>query len=152
METVQVARRLGASLAISTASSTKKANQARAAGYDHVIDLSKESLKEGVMRITEGKGVDIVVDGVSGKLTGEALASLAFGGTVVIAGYAGGREAEVNVTDIIWKAATIRGFTFRLFAPETVMAANQTVLSYLKDRALRATISKVFRLSDAAEA
>ena len=38
METVQVARRLGASLAISTASSTKKANQARAAGYDHVID------------------------------------------------------------------------------------------------------------------
>src|SRR5262249_10538771 len=30
----------------------------------HVIDLSKESLKEGVMRITEGKGVDIVVDGV----------------------------------------------------------------------------------------
>ena len=71
METVQVARRLGASLAISTASSTKKANQARAAGYDHVIDLSKETLKEGVMRITEGKGVDIVVDGVSGKLTGE---------------------------------------------------------------------------------
>ena len=63
-----------------------------------------------------------------------------------------GREAEVNVTDIIWKAATIRGFTFRLFAPETVMAANQTVLSYLKEGALSARISKVFRLSDAAEA
>jgi NADPH2:quinone reductase len=53
---------------------------------------------------------------VSGKLTGQALASLAFGGTIVVAGYAGGREAEVNVTDIIWKGATIRGFTFRLFA------------------------------------
>jgi NADPH:quinone reductase-like Zn-dependent oxidoreductase len=152
METVQIARRLGASLAISTASTTEKAERARADGYEHVIDLSNESLKDGVLRITGGKGADIVVDGVSGKLTGQVLASLSFGGTVVIAGYAGGREAAVNVTDIIWKAATIRGFTFRLFAPETVMAANQTVLSYLKEGALRATISKVFRLSDAAEA
>src|SRR5262249_12121029 len=111
METIQIARRLGASLVISTAGTSAKAEQARADGYEHVIDLSKESLKDGVLRITGGKGVDAVVDGVSGKLTGEALASLAFGGTLVIAGYAGGREAQVNVTDIIWKAATIRGFT-----------------------------------------
>src|SRR5262249_28212362 len=137
VETVQVARRLGASLAISTASSTEKANQARAAGYEHVIDLSKESLKEGVMRITPGKGVDVVVDGVSGKLTREVLASLAFGGTVVIAGYAGGREAEVNVTDIIWKGATIRGFTFRLFNQQTVAAANAALLEFLKEGALQ---------------
>jgi NADPH2:quinone reductase len=93
--------------------------------YEHVIDLSKESLKDGVLRITGGKGVDIVVDGVGGKLTGQALASLAFCGTIVVAGYAGGREAEVSITDIIWKAATIRGFTFRLFAPETIAAANE---------------------------
>ncbi len=63
METVQVARRLGASFAISTASSTEKAERARAAGYEHVIDLSRENLKDAVMRITEGKGVDVVVDG-----------------------------------------------------------------------------------------
>jgi NADPH:quinone reductase-like Zn-dependent oxidoreductase len=152
METVQVARRLGASLAISTASSTEKAERAREAGYEHVIDLSREGLKDGVLRITEGKGVDVVVDGVSGKLTGEALASLAFGGTVVIAGYAGGREAEVNVTDIIWKAATIRGFTFRLFAQQTVAAASAALLEFLKDGALQPTIDRVFPLSEAADA
>jgi len=152
METVQIARRLGASSAISTASTTEKTEQARADGYEHVIDLSKENLKDGVLRITGGKGVDIVVDGVSGKLTGQALASLAFGGTIVVAGYAGGREAEVNITDIIWKAATIRGFTFRLFAPETIAAANETILGYLKEGALKPTISKVFPLTEAAEA
>ena len=92
METVQIARRLGASIAISTASTTEKTEQARADGYAHVIDLSRESLKDGMLRITGGKGVDVVVDGVSGKLTGQALASLAFGGTIVVAGYAGGRE------------------------------------------------------------
>lgn len=152
METVQVARRLGASLAISTASSTEKTERARAAGYEHVIDLSKESLKDGVLRITEGRGVDVVVDGVSGTLTGQALASLAHGGTLVIAGYAGGREADVNVTDIIWKAATIRGFTFRLFTPQTVAAADAALLEHLKDGALQPTIGEIFQLSDAAQA
>jgi len=152
METVQVARRLGASLAISTAGSTEKAERARAAGYEHVIDLSRERLKDGVLRITEGKGVDVVVDGVSGKLTRDVLASLAFGGTLVIAGYAGGREAEVDVTDIIWKAATIRGFSFRSFAQQTVAAASSALLEFLKEGALQPTISRVFPLSEAAEA
>jgi NADPH:quinone reductase-like Zn-dependent oxidoreductase len=152
METVQVARRLGAGLVISTAGSSQKAERARAAGYEHVIDLSKESLKDGVLRITEGKGVDVVVDGVSGTLTVQALASLAFGGTLIIAGYAGGREAEVNVTDIIWKAATIRGFTFRSFSQQTVAAANAALLEYLKQGALQPTIGRVFSLSEAAAA
>lgn len=152
METVQIARRLGASLAISTASTTAKAEQAHADGYAHVIDLSKESLKGGVLRITGGKGVDVVFDGVSGKLTGQALASLAFAGTIVIAGYAGGREVEVNVTDIIWRCATIRGFTFRLFAPETIAAANEKILGYLMEGALKPKIGKVFPLTEAAEA
>lgn len=152
METVQVARRLGASLTISTAGTTQKAERARAAGYEHVIDLSRESLKEGVLRMTEGKGVDVVVDGVSGTLTADALSSLAFGGTVVIAGYAGGREAKVDVTDVIWKAATIRGFTFRLFTSQTVAAASAELLQYLKEGTLQPTIGKVFPMSEAAEA
>jgi NADPH:quinone reductase-like Zn-dependent oxidoreductase len=167
METVQIARHLGASLTISTASTSQKAEQARADGYEYVIDLSKESLKDGVLRVTGGKGVDVVVDGVSGKLTGQALAvvdgvsgkltgqalaSLTFGGTMVVAGYAGGKEAEVNVTDIIWKAATISGFTFRRFAPETIAAANETLLGYLTEGALKPKISRLFPLSEAAEA
>jgi NADPH:quinone reductase len=152
METLQVARRLGASMTISTASTTQKAEQARAAGYEHVIDLSNETMKDGVLRITDGKGVDVVVDGVSGNLTGQALASLAFGGTVVVVGYAGGRQADVSITDIIWKGATIRGFTFRLFKPETVAAAREVLLGYLKAGDLQPTIAKVFPLSDAPEA
>jgi NADPH:quinone reductase-like Zn-dependent oxidoreductase len=56
-------------MAISTASTTLKAEQARAAGYEHVIGLSREALQDGVMRLTNGKGVDVVVDGISGSLT-----------------------------------------------------------------------------------
>lgn len=152
MESMQVARRMGASLAISTASTTAKAEQARAAGYEHVIDLSREGLKDGVMRLTDGKGVDVVIDGVSGKLTGQALGSLASGGTLAVVGYAGGRDAAIDVTDIIWKAATVRGFTFRLFAPQTLAAAREALLGYLAEGALQPTVAKVFSLSQAAEA
>ncbi len=120
MESVQIARKLGASLAISTASTTAKAEIARAAGYEHVIDLSSESLRDGVMRITNGKGVDVVIDGVSGPLTREALGCIAFGGTYTVVGYSGGREANIDVTDVIWKAVKMRGFTFRGFAPQTI--------------------------------
>lgn len=152
MESVQVARRLGAGLAISTATSSEKAAQAHAAGYEHVIDLSKEELKDGVLRLTGGKGVDVIIDGVSGRLTGQALASLSSGGTLAIVGYSGGREAEINVTDVIWKAATIRGFTFRLFTPETLAAAQDAIIGYLSEGALQPSIGKVFSMSRAPQA
>jgi NADPH2:quinone reductase len=152
MESVQIARKLGASVAISTASTTAKAETARAAGYEHVIDLSKESLRAGVMRITDGKGVDVVIDGVGGSLMGEALGCLVFGGDYAVVGYAGGREANVNVTDIIWKAAKVRGFMMRAFTPETIAGALRTLTEYVAEGALQPTIAKVFPLAEAPEA
>ena len=152
MESVQIARKLGASLAISTASTKAKAEQAQAHGYEHVIDLSRESLRDGVMRLTGGKGVDVIIDGVGGTPTGEALGCLLPGGTYAVVGYAGGREASINLTDIIWKAAKVRGFTFRGFAPETLAAAQKTLIGYLSEGAIQPTIAKVFPLSDAAKA
>jgi NADPH:quinone reductase-like Zn-dependent oxidoreductase len=67
MGSMQVARELGASLAISTTSRPDKAERARAAGFGNVIDLSRESLSDGVARLTGGKGVDVVIDGVVGR-------------------------------------------------------------------------------------
>src|ERR1700736_2734274 len=60
--------------------------------------------------------------------------------------------ASVNLTDIIWKAAKVRGFTFRGFAPETLAAAQKTLIGYLSEGAIQPTIAKVFPLSDAADA
>jgi len=152
MESVQIARRLGASVAISTATTTMKAEQARAAGYEHVVDLSRESLRDGVMRMTGGKGVDVVIDGVGGPVTGEALGCLAAGATYAVVGYAAGRNAQINLTDIIWKAAKVRGFTLRAFAPETLAAAQKALLGYLSEGSIKPTFAKVFPLSEAAEA
>jgi NADPH:quinone reductase len=117
-----------------------------------MLSISLASLRDGVMRITDGKGVDVIIDGVGGKQTGEALGCLAAGGTYAVVGYAGGREANVNLTDIIWKAAKVRGFTLRAFAPETMAAAQKVLLGYLSEGAIQPTIAKAFPLSEAAEA
>jgi len=60
----QLARGQGAGKAISTTPNPAKAEQARALGFDDVIDLSGESLADGVARITRGRGVDVVIESV----------------------------------------------------------------------------------------
>ena len=69
----QLARALGARHAMSTTTSHAKAEQARTLGFDEVIDLSTEKLGEGVRRITEGYGSDIVIDAVGADVLSEAL-------------------------------------------------------------------------------
>ncbi|MEU6772650.1 hypothetical protein [Streptomyces sp. NPDC046759] len=63
---------------ITTATSTAKAEQSRTAGYE-VIDLSRASLRDTVARLTDGKGVDVVLDGMAGPIIGEALGALVQG-------------------------------------------------------------------------
>ena len=106
----QLARAQGAGKAISTTTNPAKAEQARALGFDDVIDLSAESLADGVARITGGRGVDLVIESVGGALTGQALATLALHGALTSLGYSAGRKTTIDVTDLIWKRASMSGF------------------------------------------
>src|ERR1700757_1971192 len=76
----QLARALGAKHAISSTTNPAKAAQARALGFNEVIDTSAEKLSDGVRRITDGYGADIFVDGIGGEVLSEGLKALAFGG------------------------------------------------------------------------
>src|ERR1700720_1169594 len=78
----QLARALGAKHAISSTTNHKKAEHAKALGFDEVIDLSSETLSSGVRRITDGYGADIVIDAIGGEILSEALSALAAGGTL----------------------------------------------------------------------
>jgi NADPH2:quinone reductase len=60
----QLARALGAKHAISSTTNHAKAEQAKALGFNEVIDISFEKLGDGVRRLTGGCGADIVIDGV----------------------------------------------------------------------------------------
>jgi NADPH:quinone reductase-like Zn-dependent oxidoreductase len=148
---VEIARVLGAAHAITTATSSAKAAKGREAGFE-VIDLTRESLRDGVERITDGKGVDVVLDGVGGAMTGEALGVLAVDGSLVSIGYSAGMSSTINVTDLIWKNAHIHGFRFGLFTPEQVRTATVRLLELLAQKEISPIVDSVFPLAEAAQA
>src|SRR5437660_8700776 len=84
----QIAKAQGAKHAISTTTNHSKAQQARSLGFDEVIDLSVEKLSDGVRRITEGYGADIVIDAMGGEILSGALGTLSTGGSLTTLGYA----------------------------------------------------------------
>ncbi len=72
----QLARAFGAKHAMSSTTNHAKAEQAKALGFNEVIDTSLEKLADGVRRITGGYGADIVIDGIGGEVLSEALERL----------------------------------------------------------------------------
>jgi NADPH:quinone reductase-like Zn-dependent oxidoreductase len=99
--------------------------------------------------LTDGTGVDVVLDGVGGELTGEALGALAVDGALVGIGYAAGMRT-VNVTDLIWRNGHMHGFRFALFTPEQISANNATLLELLAAKEITPLVDSVFPLAEAA--
>jgi len=148
----QLARALGARHAISTTTSHAKAEQARALGFDEVIDLSRDELRQGVNHITQGYGSDIVIDAIGGNILSDALGTLAMGGSLTTLGYAAGRKSTIDVTDIIWKRASIKSFSLFAQPPEMWKTAWTAIYSLLESGAIKPIVARTFALEDASEA
>ncbi len=148
----QLARAQGAGKAISTTTNPAKAEQARALGFEHVVDLSAESLAGGVARMTGGCGVDLVVESVGGALTGQALATLALNGVLTSLGYSAGRQTTIDVTDLIWKRARMSGFALAAQSHAVKMAAWATILPLLTSGNVKPIVERTYKLEEAGEA
>ena len=148
----QLARAQGAKHAISTTTSHAKAQQARSLGFDEVIDVSAEKLSDGVRRITEGYGADIVIDAIGGEVLAEALGTLAMGGSLTTLGYAAGRKATIDVTDLIWKRASMKSFSLFAQPAAAWSAAWSVIIPLLQSGAVKPIVAKTFPLAEAADA
>ena len=139
-------------MAISTTTSHAKAEEAKERGFSEVIDLSEEGLAEGVRRLTDGYGADIVVDGVGGQILSEALEILAPDGSLTTLGYAASRKTTIDVTNLIWKGASIKSFLLFSQPLSARSDAWKTITELLSSGRIAPIVSKTFRLEDAANA
>ena len=148
----QLARALGAKHAISSTTNRAKAEQAKALGFNEVIDTSSEKLGDGVRRITGGYGADIVIDAIGGEVLSEALGALAMDGSLTTLGYSGGRKATIDVTNLIWRRSSIK--SFNLFAqPQPAWTdAWNAILPLLQSGAIKPIVARTFSLEKAADA
>jgi len=147
-----LARALGAKHAISSTTSHAKAEQAKALGFDEVIDTSREKLGDGVRRITGGYGADIVIDGIGGEVLSEALGALALNGSLTTLGYAASRKATIDVTNLIWQQASIQSFVMFTQPPAAWADAWKTIVSLLQSGGVKPIVAKTFPLAEAADA
>jgi NADPH2:quinone reductase len=148
----QLARALGAKHAMSSTTSHAKAVQAKALGFDEVIDNSVETLGDGVRRITDGYGADIVIDGIGGEVLSEALGALALGGSLTTLGYSASRKATIDVTNVIWQRASIKSFILFGQPQAAVADAWKVIVDLLRSGAIKPIVAKTFPLAEAADA
>jgi len=148
----QLARALGARHAISTTTSHAKAAKAKKLGFSEVVDLSEEGLAEGVRRLTDGYGADIIVDSIGGDILSDALGILAPGGNLTTLGYAASRKTTIDVTNLIWKRASIKSFSLFAQPVSAWTEAWTTITELLKSGQIKPIVAQTFPLQDAAEA
>ncbi len=105
---VQVARELGAHV-ITTASNEAKKAFALGLGAEFVVDSTRESWPADVRKITNKRGVDLVVEHVGGKVLEQVFSCLARGGTVVTCGATAGRAPTLNLWPFFVKQQRLVG-------------------------------------------
>jgi 2-desacetyl-2-hydroxyethyl bacteriochlorophyllide A dehydrogenase len=105
---IQIAKQLGARV-ISTGSTEAKRRFAAGLGADHVVDTSKADWPGEIRKITERRGVDLVVEHVGGEVLRQCFTCLARGGTIVTCGATSGREVPLNLWPFFVKEQKLVG-------------------------------------------
>jgi NADPH:quinone reductase len=151
---VQMARAVGARV-IGTASSEEKARLAREAGADEVIVFTKHDFEAEVKRLTDGKGVEVVYDGV-GKATFEKnLNVMHRGGMLVLYGMSSGPVLPVDPAKLSEKGSlymartTLAHFTA---TRDELLARTRALFGMIREGKLKLRIARTYPLADAPQA
>jgi NADPH:quinone reductase-like Zn-dependent oxidoreductase len=134
---IQIARHFGARV-IATAGSEAKLEKARELGAQETINYIDEDFAKEVRRITEKRGVDIVVEHTGAATFAGSLRSLAGGGRIVTCGATSGAEITADLRPIFFKNLSILGSTMgrRDTLPEILRLAADGTFQAVIDRTL----------------
>ena len=108
MMAIQMAKLAGARV-MTTVGSDDKIPKAVILGADAVINHAKEKVSERVKLLTEGRGVDVVIEHIGPEVLETALESLAKGGRLVTCGATTGGEVKLNLRCVFSRQLTIKG-------------------------------------------
>jgi NADPH:quinone reductase len=151
---IQLAKAAGATV-LATASSDERLERLRDFGLDHPINYASADVVREVMNATDGRGADLVVDPVGGRVLETSIASLAYRGRVSWVGRAGRDDAVPDVWPLALKNASVTGVFLgaeMLMMPERTRPLVAGLLERVASGELRVAIDRTFPLADAAEA
>jgi len=141
---------------IVTCGTDSKCRRAEALGADSAINYQTQDFVEAVKDLTEGKGVQVVLDMVGGDYVPRNLACLADDGRHVSIAFQRGAKSEIVIPDLMRRRLTLTGSTLRPRSVEfKTMVADEiarTVWPYVESGRLRPVIDSTFPLSEAGKA
>ncbi|MGJ0184343.1 quinone oxidoreductase family protein [Corynebacterium glyciniphilum] len=109
---VQMAKALGASTVIATTRSAAKQELLKSVGADIVIVTGDEDLTETVLSVTDGRGVDVVLDHVAGQTFADSLPATAEDGHVVNIGRLAGPQSTIDLDALSYRHLNVHGVSF----------------------------------------
>jgi NADPH2:quinone reductase len=148
----QLARAMGASAVFSTSGSTDKAVRAEAAGYSGVIDLSRETMGDGLRSRNGGENADIVIETIGGPLTAAAIGCVARQGTVITLGFSAGDETGIRLSELILMSSRLEGFGVYSRTPEQWAKAYDHIARLMQTGRIAPQTDRNYAFEDAPEA
>ena len=152
---IQMAKAMGAKVIV-TAGSDGKCAACVALGADHAINYKTGDFVEQVKKLTDGKGVNVILDMVAGSYISREVECMAEDGRLVIIAVQGGVKAEFNAGMVLRKRLTITGSTLRPrsleFKTSIAKALREKVWPLVVSGAIKPVIHSTFGAADAAKA
>ena len=152
---IQLAKNFGATV-YATAGNEKKCLAVEKIGASKCINYKTMKFEDEIIKLTNGKGVDVILDMVAGSYVPRNLKCLNSDGRLIIIAVQGGIKDEVNFANIMIKRQTITGSTLR---PQSSNSKSEYVESlikgawkWLESKKIRPVIQKEFDLSQASDA
>ncbi len=105
---IEIGKAMGARV-IAAASSDAKLALCKRLGADAVINYASENLRERIDELTDQHGVDVVYDPVGGPYTEPAVRSLAWGGRLLVVGFAAGEIPKIAINHLLLKERSLVG-------------------------------------------
>ena len=151
---VEIGKAMGATV-IAVAGGPEKLEIARRQGAHHLIDYAREDMRARIKEITGGRGVDVAYDPVGGDAFDQALRSIAWGGRIIVIGFAAGRIQQIPANIVLVKNCDVIGFfwgSYRRHRPALVRESLETLLRWFAQGKLKPHVSHRFDLAEAPRA
>lgn len=151
---VQIGKALGARV-IATASSADKLAIARQHGADAAFEYGSSDWVDAVKEFTDGRGADVIYDPVGGDIFDLSLKCIAFGGRLLVIGFASGRIPTMQVNRILLKNIAIVGLhwgAYREHDPAKIPEAMRALFALYEEGKITPLVSSTYPLHQAADA
>jgi len=152
---IQIAKAMGATVLV-TAGSDEKCAACVALGADHAINYKTSDFALEAKRLTNGQGVDVILDMVAGSYVAREVECLAEDGRLVIIALQGGIKGEFNAGLVLRKRLSITGSTLRprslAFKAAIAAALKEKVWPLMANGSIKPVIHSTFAAADVAQA